>query len=201
MISRDFNSSNFVQQLKEDYRFIRGWIKNPAAVGAVKPTSEVTARHMAGLLPIETGLPVLELGPGTGVITKQILNRGLPSEKLVSVEYSPAFYNHLVEQFPGVNFVNGDAFNLAETLKHVEFDTYAGVIGAVPLLNVSMPRRISMIDQCLEMIMPNGPFIQISYGPKPPVEAVPGKFTVEKSGRIYRNFPPAGIWVYRRDVQ
>jgi len=201
MNSKNFNGKKFVHQLKEDYRFIKGWIKNPAAVGAIKPTSEFTARHMAKLLPIETGLPVLELGPGTGVITKEILKLGLPAHMLISVEYSTAFYEHLIEQFPDVNFINGDAFNLDETLKAVKYKTYAGVIGAVPLLNVSMAQRIKMIDQSLDLIAPNGPFIQISYGQKPPVEAIPGKFTVEKSSRIYRNLPPAAIWVYRRDMQ
>ena len=192
-------NNKLVDRFSEDYKFIKGWVQNPAAVGAIKPTSSFTARHMAEQIPIETGLPVLELGPGTGVITKELLKLGLAPEKLVSIEYNPAFYRDLVRRFPGVNFINGDAFNLEKSLKGVGHDKYAGVIGAVPLLNVSKQRGIEMIDASLDLVAPHGPFVQISYGLKPPVPAVPGKFTVEKSGRIFRNLPPAGIWLYRRD--
>ncbi len=47
-----------------------------------------------------SGLPVLELGPGTGVITRAILERGVPPEHLYAVEYSPDFVRHLRGAFP-----------------------------------------------------------------------------------------------------
>ncbi len=188
-------------RFKEDFKFIKGWAKKPGAVGAIKPTGKIAARHMASLLPLETELPVLELGPGTGVITQEILARGLAPEKIVSVEYSREFYAYLVKKFPGVNFIHGDAFNLDQALMNVPFETYAGVIGAVPLLNVPKQKRQDIIVESLKRVIPGGPFIQISYGPNPPTKAVPGKYTVEKSDRIFRNIPPAGIWVYRKDTQ
>ena len=187
-------------RFREDLEFFIGWAKKPGLVGSITPTGKVAARHMASLLPIETGLPVLELGPGTGVITQEILKRGLAPEKLVSIECSAEFYAYLVEKFPGVNFVNADAFDLDNALDGIPYETYAGVIGAVPLLNVSKPLRNDIIIECLKRVVPGGPFIQISYGPNPPTKAVPGKFTVEKSDRIFRNIPPAGIWVYRKDT-
>lgn len=190
-----------VARFKEDFRFIKAWVKNPGTVGSIKPTGEIAARYMASLLPIDTGLPVLELGPGTGVITKEILKRGLEPNKIVSIEYSKEFYNYLVSNIPGVNFINGDALDLTKTLKDVEYKTYAGVICAIPLLNMPKLHREEIINEGLKLIAPNGPFIQLCYGPKPPLAAVPGKFTVEKSDRIFRNIPPAGIWIYRRDVQ
>lgn len=192
---------NIAVRFREDFEFIKGWVKNPGAVGSIKPTGEIAARHMAGLLPIETGLPVLELGPGTGVITREILKRGLEPHKIVSIEYSKKFYDYLVENIPGVNFINGDAFDLGKTLKDIEYKTYAGVIGAIPLLNIPNQQREETIYESLKLVAGNGPFIQISYGPKAPIAAVPGKFTVEKSDRIFRNIPPAGIWIYRKDMQ
>ena len=39
----------------------------------------------------QSGLPVLEVGPGTGVITRAILARGVKPENLYAVEYSPRF--------------------------------------------------------------------------------------------------------------
>ena len=201
MKSAQLSRNNVINRLKEDFEFIKGWVKNPGAVGAVKPTGVPAARHMASLIPTESDLPVLELGPGTGVITKELIKRGFEPKKIVSIEYSKDFYDYLVESIPDVNFINGNAFNLEETLNDVEYERYAGVIGAIPLLNIPEEERVNVIVESLKLVANNGPFVQISYGPKPPMAAVPGKFTVKKSDRIYRNLPPAGIWIYRKDVQ
>ncbi len=201
MMPQYLTANKIAARFREDIEFIKGWIKSPGAVGSIKPTGEIAARYMASLLPIEEGLPVLELGPGTGVITREILKRGVEPNKIVSIEYSKEFYDYLTANIPDVNFINGDAFDLSKTLKDVEYKVYAGVIGAIPLLNIPMSQREDVIHESLKLVAPNGPFIQISYGAKPPVPAVPGKFTVEKSDRIFRNIPPAGIWVYRRDMQ
>ncbi|MGO7675715.1 rRNA adenine N-6-methyltransferase family protein, partial [Rhizobium ruizarguesonis] len=66
----------------------------------------------SNLLPSRSGLPVIELGPGTGAITKAILGRGVRQENLVAIEYSTDFHKHLQRTYPGVHFINGDAFDL-----------------------------------------------------------------------------------------
>jgi phosphatidylethanolamine/phosphatidyl-N-methylethanolamine N-methyltransferase len=56
--------------------------------------------------------------------------KGVKPENLVSVEYSHPFVQHLTAKYPGVNFINGDAFNLAETLKEYEGQKFDCVIRA-----------------------------------------------------------------------
>lgn len=189
------------EKIKEDFKFLQGWVKKPGKVGAIVPTGKLAARSMADAIPMDSGLPVLELGPGTGVITSALIARGLPPEKIVSIEYSPEFYDHLVDKFPGVNFIRGDAFKLIDTLREFSGVQFAGVIGAIPLLNVPKEDRIRLIADALDRVQEDGPFVQISYGPKPPIGRVPGKFSVRKHARIIRNVPPAGIWTYRKDLQ
>ena len=95
-----------------ELKFFKGWIDKPKAVGAIIPTSSVTARRMASVIDTGSGLPVLEIGPGTGVITKAILRRGVKPSDLYAVEYSHDFVTHLRRNFPGVNVIEGDGFNL-----------------------------------------------------------------------------------------
>src|SRR3546814_12630828 len=64
------------RKFDEEIRFFKGWIDGPKSVGAILPTSTITARRMASVVDPSSGLPVLELGPGTGIITKAILARG-----------------------------------------------------------------------------------------------------------------------------
>ncbi len=187
------------QKFDEEIRFIKGWIDKPKHVGAILPTSAVTAKKMASIANPQSGLPVLELGPGTGIITKAILERGIAPEKLVAIEFSTDFYQHLVKAYPGVNFINGDAFDIEKTLGEQwagqQFDC---VISAIPLLHFPMYRRVQLIDKLLDLLPPGRPVIQITYGPVSPVIAWPDRYQIEHFDFIVRNIPPAQLWIYRR---
>ena len=182
----------------DELRFLRGWIETPRAVGAIMPTSAAVSRLMASVIDTESGRPVLELGPGTGVITRAILARGVAPRNLHLVEYSADFVAHLRRNFPGVNVSRGDAFALDETLgenRDLVFDT---VISGVPLLNFPVAQRIAYVEDLLDRLPIGRPVVQFSYGPFSPVPAGRGDYTVEHLGFVLRNMPPAQLWIYRR---
>lgn len=182
----------------DELKFLRTMIDEPRSVGAILPTGPGVARQMASVVDPASGLRILELGPGTGVITKAILARGIAPERLVCVEYSPDFARHIRVAFPRVEVIEGDAFNLAATLGSAAGETFDCVVSALPLLNFPLERRIALFDDLLGRIAPGRPVIQFSYGPKPPVAARPGHFSVERHAVVLKNVPPAQIWVYRK---
>ncbi|KQV44263.1 MULTISPECIES: phospholipid N-methyltransferase PmtA [unclassified Rhizobium] len=186
------------KKFDEEIRFFKGWRQNMKAVGSIIPTSGVTARRMASVVNPHSGLPVLELGPGTGVITKAILDKGVKPDNVVSVEFSTDFYNHLLGRFPGVNFINGDAFDLDTTLGEKSGQKFDCVISAVPLLNFPMYRRVALIEDLLKRVAPGRPVIQISYGPLSPVVALPDRYQISHYDFVVRNIPPAQLWTYRK---
>ncbi|MDH4441137.1 MAG: class I SAM-dependent methyltransferase [Rhizobium sp.] len=188
----------FEKKFDEEIRFFKGMMQGPKHVGAIVPTSSVTARRMASVVDPASGLPVLELGPGTGVITKQILARGIAPEKIVSVEYSRDFYERLVEDYAGVNFIHGDAFDLEKTLGAYAGQTFDSVISALPLLSFPMEGRIRLIDDLLSRIPVGRPVVQITYGPVSPVIAKPDRYHIQHFDFVVRNIPPAQLWIYRR---
>ena len=65
---------------------------------------------------------MLEIGPGTGVITGAILERGIAPERLTVIEYDPEFAAAIAARFPGMHVIQGDAFDLDRTLgaRHAE---------------------------------------------------------------------------------
>ncbi|KQY13270.1 phospholipid N-methyltransferase PmtA [Rhizobium sp. Root482] len=186
------------RKFDEEIRFFKGWKSNMKAVGAIIPTSGVTARRMASVINPHSGLPVLELGAGTGVITKAILEKGVKPENLVSIEFSTDFFQHLVRTFPGVDFINGDAFDLDNTLGARNGQQFDSVISAVPLLNFPMQRRVALIEDLLSRVPAGRPVIQISYGPLSPVVAMPDRYQISHFDFVVRNIPPAQLWVYRK---
>ncbi|MCV9999124.1 class I SAM-dependent methyltransferase [Pararhizobium sp. YC-54] len=186
------------KKFDEEIRFFKGWRSNMKAVGSIVPTSGITARRMASVVNPHSGLPVLELGPGTGVITKAILQKGVQPENLVSIEFSTDFFQHLVKTYPDVDFINGDAFDLDKTLGARRDQQFDSVISAVPLLNFPMHMRVSLIDDLLSRIPVGRPVIQISYGPLSPVVAMPDRYQISHYDFVVRNIPPAQLWVYRK---
>lgn len=186
------------KKFDEEIRFFKGMMQGPKTVGSIAPTSSVTARKMASIIDTQSGLPVLELGPGTGAITKAILARGVTPDNLVAIEYSTDFFNHLVKRYAGVHFINGDAFDLDTTLGVLRGQTFDSVISGIPLLNFPMQARVALLESLLDRLPPGRPVVQISYGAVSPIIARPDRYHIKHFDFIVRNIPPAQLWVYRR---
>lgn len=182
----------------EEIRFFKSWIDKPKAMGAVLPTSNVTARRMASLINPACQDPVLELGPGTGVITKAILARGVTPAKLYSVEYTEAFIPQLKSDFPAVNILHGNAFELDEVLPDLGEAKFDTIVSAIPLLNFPVEQRVGLLNELFDRLNPGRPIIQISYGPVSPIPPDWQTYSVEPFDWMVRNIPPARLWVFRR---
>jgi phosphatidylethanolamine/phosphatidyl-N-methylethanolamine N-methyltransferase len=182
----------------EEFRFFKGWVDKPKAVGSIIPTSSVTARRMASVINPDSGLPVLELGPGTGVITKAILERGVKPQDLYSIEYSEDFVRHLLRDYPGVNFIRGDAFDLDGSLGDNRGLTFDSVISGVPLLNFPVERRVRYVCDLLDQLPAGRPIVQLTYGPRSPVPPGLGDYKVTRFDFVIRNIPPTTLWLYTR---
>lgn len=189
---------SLTRRFDEELRFFKGWMDKPRAVGAIMPTSGVTARKMASVVNPHSGLPVLELGPGTGVITKAILQAGVKPQNLWSIEYSQDFVLHLRDAYPGVNIIHGDAFDLGTTLGDERDTVFDSVVSGVPLLNFPVERRVAYVEGLLDRIPAGRPIVQITYGPVSPVPVGRGNYSVEHFDFILRNIPPSRLWIYRR---
>ncbi len=182
----------------DELQFFKGWIDRPKTVGSIVPTSSITARKMASVINPASGLPVLEVGPGTGVITRAILARGVKPENLYALEYSPEFVRHLRRLHPGVNVIEGDAFNLSAALGDQRDTVFDSVVSGVPLLNFPVARRIAYIEGLLGRIPAGRPVVQLTYGPLSPIPPNRGDYQVEHFHFVVRNIPPTQLWIYRR---
>jgi phosphatidylethanolamine/phosphatidyl-N-methylethanolamine N-methyltransferase len=188
----------FAAKFDDELKFFKGWIDKPRAVGSIIPTSSVTARRMASVIDTRSGLPILEVGPGTGVITKAILKQGVKPAELYTVEYSHDFVAHLRRNYPGVNVIEGDGFNLDDTLGDMRGTMFDSVVSGVPLLNFPVERRVAYLENLLKRIPRGRPVVQLTYGPKSPIPPGLGNYTVERFHFILRNIPPTQLWLYRR---
>jgi phosphatidylethanolamine/phosphatidyl-N-methylethanolamine N-methyltransferase len=188
-------------RFSDQFAFFRAWTRNTKTVGSVWPTSAPMARKMAGVIDLSSGLPVLEIGPGTGPITKQILATGIAPPLLWTLEYSHDFAEKLRAKFPEIHVVEGDAFNLDATLGNNAPRKFDCAISGLPLLNFPVATRVAFVESVLDHLPQGRPLIQFSYGPKSPVPPGLGNYQVRRHGMVLRNVPPAQLWVYSRAAQ
>ena len=92
--------------------FMASWLRSPLKIGALVPSSAALADCMAAQLDPENQGTVLELGPGTGTVTRALLARGLEPAQLVIVERDANFCHLLRNRFPGVQVLHADARSL-----------------------------------------------------------------------------------------
>ena len=192
---------NMNSTLRDQFRFLRNWLGDPLRTGAVAPSGPHLAAHMAGLVDLAVPGLVVELGPGTGVVTAAILQHGVARERLVSIEYNPDFCAMLRQRYPGVRILQGDAYALRRTVADLTDAPLAAVVSSLPLFTRPPADRLQLINDALDILAPGAPFIQFSYALVPPVPLAAGDFTIERSSWILRNVPPARVWTYRRPAK
>jgi phosphatidylethanolamine/phosphatidyl-N-methylethanolamine N-methyltransferase len=176
--------------------FARQLLRNPRQVSAVAPSSRFLAEAMAdGLGPL-TGR-VVEFGPGTGQLTRAILSAGVAPADLTLFELDPDFVGHLRRDFPGVT-----VHHLGADRAHEKVEPGVGaVVSGLPLLSMPDPVCTAILHAAFHVLAPDAPFIQFTYGPKPPVPSrilAQLGLRVEPGRKVWLNVPPAKVYRFYR---
>ena len=182
---------------RDELRFWRSLVARPRSIGAIAPSSPALARKIA--LQIDPAVPgaVLELGPGTGVVTEALVARGIHVDRLIAIEADPDLAELMRERFPSLRVIEGDAFELDRTLPHETSGPLQATVSGLPLLNFPPVKRRTLIAGALARMAAGSPFVQFSYGFTAPVPC-DSEISVEQAGLVLANLPPARVWIYRR---
>lgn len=127
--------------MNENLQFLQAFLKNPLKVGAVTPSSpELAAEMLQGIEPDDNNV-VLELGVGTGAITKY-LQQIIPSKRsYLGIELDSDLVKTLTTKFPDLNIIcanAADAYSIhaASGLGKVRY-----LVCCLPF--VSLPKEVS----------------------------------------------------------
>ncbi|MEX6506361.1 class I SAM-dependent methyltransferase [Jiella sp. M17.18] len=180
--------------------FLATWARHPIKMGAVAPSSRSYCEMMVNNATTDLDGPILELGPGLGVVTRALLEKGVAPERITSIEYEEEFARKLQRRFPKVNVIHGDGFDLDKTLgSSAETQKFAAILFAIPIVSFPQEWRQTLFTDYFRRLRPGGNLTQLSYMLTPPVRPVPGVFTVSSSPRVWNNIPPARVWIYSQE--
>jgi phosphatidylethanolamine/phosphatidyl-N-methylethanolamine N-methyltransferase len=185
-------------RIDDEVRFFRSWMEKPLAMGAVTPSGKALARTMAGYVDPAIPGPIIELGPGTGPVTEALVTRGIDPSRLVLVEFNPHFCRLLRERYPTATIVQGDAYGLRHLLTSLMQEPAAAVVSGLPLFTKPLQTRLRLLYEAFALMSQGAPFIQFTYAAVSPIPKSHDRVNAQASERIWNNFPPARVWVYRK---
>jgi phospholipid N-methyltransferase len=189
---------------EERWIFFRQWLARPLSTAAFSPSSRFLSRRMVRAIPPGTRR-VIELGAGTGALTRTLINHGIAIDNLLAIEFNPSLHRYLLRRFPGLTAVRGDArvmSQLAEVVSFAEKSPVRAVVSGLGLLSMSREAQYSILSSAFELMPEGGSFVQFTYGPAVPVaDEVMRRLGLRarRHGFALCNLPPAWVYVFTRD--
>ena len=175
--------------------FLRRWVANPLQMGSVIPSSPVLCRRIAALVERKGDQVVLELGAGTGVVSRALLDAGVPPERLVVVEVVPDMADHLRRVLPGVNVVQGDAFELPRALPRWMHGKVGTAICGIPLVMLPLAQQKRFVA-AVDSVAPGKGFLLYTYCVTSPLPYRKLELAARREAWTPLNIPPASVWRY-----
>jgi phosphatidylethanolamine/phosphatidyl-N-methylethanolamine N-methyltransferase len=182
-----------------DLAFLKGFLARPWKVASPIPSGRRLAAKIAQQIDPEAGGLVLELGPGTGAVTRAIRERGVADEDLVLIETDREFVRLLRAGFPRARVIHGDAFAFAELLGR-DARELRSVISGLPVIGEPVERKRRFLESALNALAPGKPFVQFSYSRQAPI-SVSADVSAFRAATVWQNIWPMHIWVYRRRTE
>lgn len=183
--------------------FFAQWLRNPRHMASIAPSGHQLGRIMASALPSGAG-QIVELGAGTGAITRALLRHGIRPQNLLAVEMNPVLHALLQQRYPTAHIACADARCL-QALVHATPDFTDGQVDAVcsslGLLPMPPALQHDILAAAFQVLGRDGVFIQYTYGMHAPLDrdiCQKLNLTCQRIGLAWRNLPPARVYAYTR---
>jgi phosphatidylethanolamine/phosphatidyl-N-methylethanolamine N-methyltransferase len=165
--------------------FIKAYLKNPSRTGSVLPSSGSLGRAFAEHMDTLPTDNIVELGPGTGALTRHIAGSSptlIEIDKELCRVLSGQFPHCVIENKCAVEFLN-------------ECSDRCGLIISIPLINNPEKGKLLMALRDAYMRGVIAWCMIFTYGLTDPLKEV-GFEKSRKVKSIILNFPPAHVWFY-----
>jgi len=156
-------------------QFLSVAFRNMKTVGTVCPSSPMLSRALAEVVDAAPApRRILEVGPGTGPVTREILRKLAPGDELDIVELSPEFCEDLERRVlapwrargagPGAkDAARVTLHNAAIQDVSLEVASYDCVVCGLPFNNFEFELVRSIMERMLELLKPGGELTYFGY--------------------------------------
>jgi phospholipid N-methyltransferase len=182
--------------------FLRGFLRNPAQVGSVVPSSPQLEMRLVRSARVREARTVVELGPGTGGTTRAILAAMSAEAVLLGIELDADFASALQRSIPDPRLIleQGSAEHLEELLHRHGMEAPDAIVSGIPFS--TMPQEVSRrIAACIAKVLrPGGRFVAYQVRAHVADFISPHLGPPEKKWEMI-NVPPVRVFTWVRGEQ
>lgn len=191
--------------IRDGLGFFSRFLRNPATVGAVLPSSRYLSRALVGHLDLAPGELLVEFGPGTGPATAVVRERLPAGARYLGIEVDPRFHRLLTARFPALEFQLGSAADLPEILQQRGLPRPRRIVSGLPFASLPAAVQDGIVDGIVWALRgTDGDFRTFQYVHAYGLRAarrfrarMQERFAgFERSGPVVRNVPPAFVLRY-----
>lgn len=159
------SGSGLNESLRRRVLFMRSMLAQPRQVGAVWPTSRRAVRDLLDMGDLAAAYTVLEFGVGTGVYTREILDRLGPEATFLAFEIDSKLASAVSRKLrdPRLRVINDSAENAERYLEGEKADV---IVSSLPFTTFPAPLRESIMDLSRRVLSPEGVMLVLQYSPR-----------------------------------
>lgn len=184
-------------RLSESIMFARKFVRKGRTIASIGPSGAEMCEAMVRDLDFSRPGVILELGAGTGAITRALVSRMRPHHRLIAVELEPDFIQMLRDRFPQVEVLRTDATNMDGTLDQLGVGKVQYVLSGLATPHLPLRGQIRLHRWLSNRLDPGGAFIQITYVPRIYHNYYRRHFRDVRYTPIWKNMPPGGVFTCR----
>ncbi len=187
-------------QQNRPIEFLKGFLRNPKEVGSIVPSSKFLTRRVLSCGGLAEARVIIELGPGTGVFTREILKRMPRDARLVAVEINTDFVTVLRREFrdPRLTIYEGSSTDLEKALAEAGESSADLVISGVPFSTMEHGAGRHTLEAAKRVLSERGRFVAYQFRSHVRRFAEP-VFGPAETHSGFWNLPPMRIYVWKRE--
>jgi phosphatidylethanolamine/phosphatidyl-N-methylethanolamine N-methyltransferase len=183
-------------------------------VASVAPSSRYLVRAMLRPLPLEGARVVVELGCGTGVMTRALLKLLPPSATLLAFEINPRFtrYLRMIVSDQRLVLIDASAETVRVQLQRRGVEQVDAVVSSLGLAFMPAPQREAFLGEISSLLDDRGVFTQFHYlhglqfqngrlGRFDIAGLLRRHFRSVQRSIVWRNLPPAYVFICREPLR
>ena len=182
--------------MKSNLLFTKEGLKKMTVNGSLFPSSKYLAKQMIKKVKPESRCCIVELGAGTGIFTKYILEILPKDGKLFVIEINPIFVEQLKKLYKNdsrIVILEANASEFGKAIARFGYAKADYILSGLPLANIDNETRKTILEEIQRHLFPTGLYIQFQYLIRNFLE-IRKKFDCKISSFELRNFPPAFVY-------
>jgi len=180
--------------------FARQVLQHPLQIGAIIPSSAFLERRVIAAAEITSAKVVVELGPGTGGMTRAMLRALQPDARLLSIEINPVFHAHLAHIDDARLIAHlGSAADIREIAEAHGLGLPDAIVSGIPFSTMPEDMGANILADARDCLAATGRFVAYQFNPRVATLAQPF-FGAPEVGTELLNLPPMRVFRWAKQA-